>query len=64
MAAVQRRKEPLDRLREQESSPGNQGYGSGSHLDPDGQRTRMHQANMAAKVTPTKSRQIIDVGTW
>ncbi|CAL8363835.1 unnamed protein product [Gadus morhua 'NCC'] len=49
VAAVQRRKEPLDRLREQESSPGNQGYGSGSHLDPDGQRTRMHQANMAAK---------------
>ncbi|CAL8404584.1 unnamed protein product [Boreogadus saida] len=49
VAAVQRRKEPLDRLREQESSPGNQGYGSGSHLDPDGQRTRLHQANMAAK---------------
>uniref|UniRef100_A0A8C5C325 MTSS I-BAR domain containing 2b n=1 Tax=Gadus morhua TaxID=8049 RepID=A0A8C5C325_GADMO len=49
VAAVHRRKEPLDRLREQESSPGNQGYGSGSHLDPDGQRTRMHQANMAAK---------------
>ncbi|CAL8350623.1 unnamed protein product [Merluccius merluccius] len=47
-AAVQRRKEPLDRLREQESSPGNQGYGTGPHLDPDGQRTRMHPATMMA----------------
>ncbi|KAJ3593393.1 hypothetical protein NHX12_005728 [Muraenolepis orangiensis] len=47
--AVQRRKEPLDRLREQESSPGNQGYSPGPHLDPDGQRTRMHPATIAAK---------------
>ncbi|KAJ3593946.1 hypothetical protein NHX12_006279 [Muraenolepis orangiensis] len=41
--AVQRRKEPLDRLREQESSPGNEGYGPGPHLDPDVQRTHMHR---------------------
>uniref|UniRef100_A0A3Q1AKJ0 IMD domain-containing protein n=1 Tax=Amphiprion ocellaris TaxID=80972 RepID=A0A3Q1AKJ0_AMPOC len=47
-AAVQRRKEPLDRLREGEASPGSQGYAGPSHLD-DGQRNRMTPATIAAK---------------
>ncbi|XP_060924427.1 protein MTSS 2-like [Limanda limanda] len=47
-AAVQRRKEPLDRLRESESSPGSQGYAGTSHPD-DGQRGRMTPATIAAK---------------
>lgn len=49
-AAVQRRKEPLDRLRENEASPSSQGYAGPSHLD-DAQRSRMAAATMAAKVT-------------
>lgn len=49
-AAVQRRKEPLDRLRENEASPGSQGYAGPSHPD-DGQRPRMTPATIAAKVT-------------
>ncbi|XP_053303086.1 protein MTSS 2 [Pleuronectes platessa] len=47
-AAVQRRKEPLDRLRESEASPGSQGYAGTSHPD-DGQRARITPANIAAK---------------
>uniref|UniRef100_A0A3Q1I1Y5 IMD domain-containing protein n=1 Tax=Anabas testudineus TaxID=64144 RepID=A0A3Q1I1Y5_ANATE len=47
-AAVQRRKEPLDRLRENEASPSSQGYAGPSHPD-DGQRSRMIPANIAAK---------------
>ncbi|XP_056232803.1 protein MTSS 2 isoform X2 [Seriola aureovittata] len=47
-AAVQRRKEPLDRLRENEASPGSQGYAGPSHPD-DGQRSRMTPATIAAK---------------
>jgi len=49
-APVQRRKEPLDRLRENEGSPGSQGYAGASHPD-DGQRPRMTPATIAAKVT-------------
>ncbi|XP_035538039.1 protein MTSS 2 isoform X3 [Morone saxatilis] len=48
VAAVQRRKEPLDRLRENEASPGSQGYAGPSHLD-DTQRSRMTPATIAAK---------------
>lgn len=48
-AAVQRRKEPLDRLRENEASPSSQGYAGPSHTD-DAQRSRMTPANIAAKV--------------
>ncbi|XP_036951942.1 protein MTSS 2 isoform X3 [Acanthopagrus latus] len=47
-AAVQRRKEPLDRLRENEASPGSQGYVGPSHPD-EAQRSRMNPATMAAK---------------
>ncbi|XP_054466752.1 protein MTSS 2 [Anoplopoma fimbria] len=47
-AAVQRRKEPLDRLRENEMSPSSQGYAGPSHPD-DAQRHRMTPANIAAK---------------
>ncbi|GLD55611.1 MTSS1-like protein isoform X3 [Lates japonicus] len=47
-APVQRRKEPLDRLRENEASPGSQGYAGPSHPD-DGQRPRMTPATIAAK---------------
>ncbi|XP_076003145.1 protein MTSS 2 [Genypterus blacodes] len=47
-AAVQRRKEPLDRLRESEASPGSQGYAGAAHPD-DGQRARMTPATIAAK---------------
>ena len=49
-AAVQRRKEPLDRLRENEMSPSSQGYAGPSHPD-DAQRPRMTPATIAAKVT-------------
>lgn len=51
-AAVQRRKEPLDRLRENEMSPSSQGYSGPSHPD-DAQRHRMTPATIAAKVTAT-----------
>uniref|UniRef100_A0A8C7DRZ7 MTSS I-BAR domain containing 2b n=1 Tax=Oncorhynchus kisutch TaxID=8019 RepID=A0A8C7DRZ7_ONCKI len=44
---LQRRKEPLDRLRESEVSPGSQGY-AGAHPD-DVQRPRMTPATIAAK---------------
>ncbi|XP_069030021.1 protein MTSS 2 isoform X3 [Embiotoca jacksoni] len=47
-AAVQRRKEPLDRLRENEASPSSQGYAGPSHSD-DGSRSRMTPATIAAK---------------
>uniref|UniRef100_A0A671U489 MTSS I-BAR domain containing 2b n=1 Tax=Sparus aurata TaxID=8175 RepID=A0A671U489_SPAAU len=47
-AAVQRRKEPLDRLRENEASPSSQGYVGPSHPD-EAQRSRMNPATMAAK---------------
>uniref|UniRef100_G3PMJ7 MTSS I-BAR domain containing 2b n=1 Tax=Gasterosteus aculeatus aculeatus TaxID=481459 RepID=G3PMJ7_GASAC len=47
-AAVQRRKEPLDRLRENEMSPSSQGYSGPSHPD-DAQRHRMTPATIAAK---------------
>ncbi|XP_041647041.1 protein MTSS 2 isoform X5 [Cheilinus undulatus] len=51
-AAVQRRKEPMDRLRESEGSPSAQGYAvassSSSHPE-DPQRSRMTPANIAAK---------------
>ncbi|KAM9422981.1 protein MTSS 2 isoform 7-T7 [Salvelinus alpinus] len=46
-ATLQRRKEPLDRLRESEASPGSQGY-AGAHPD-DVQRPRMTPATIAAK---------------
>lgn len=48
-ATLQRRKEPLDRLKESEASPGSQGY-AGAHPD-DVQRSRMNPATIAAKVT-------------
>uniref|UniRef100_A0A3Q4BK33 IMD domain-containing protein n=1 Tax=Mola mola TaxID=94237 RepID=A0A3Q4BK33_MOLML len=48
VAAVQRRKEPLDRLRENEASPGSQGYAGPLHPD-DAQRSRMTPATIAAK---------------
>lgn len=50
-ASVQRRKEPLDRLRENEMSPSSHGYAGPSHTD-DAQRHRMTPATIAAKVTP------------
>uniref|UniRef100_A0A3Q3MT14 MTSS I-BAR domain containing 2 n=1 Tax=Labrus bergylta TaxID=56723 RepID=A0A3Q3MT14_9LABR len=51
-AAVQRRKEPLDRLRESEGSPSAQGYAGASSSHPeDPQRSRMTPANVVAKVT-------------
>uniref|UniRef100_A0A665WAW0 MTSS I-BAR domain containing 2 n=1 Tax=Echeneis naucrates TaxID=173247 RepID=A0A665WAW0_ECHNA len=55
-AAVQRRKEPLDRLRENEASPGSQGYAGPSHPD-DGQRPRMTPATIAHgdEVSPAAS---------
>ncbi|XP_077085452.1 protein MTSS 2 isoform X4 [Siphateles boraxobius] len=46
-STLQRRKEPLDRLREAETSPQSQGY-SGMHLE-DPQRPRMTPATIAAK---------------
>lgn len=49
-ATLQRRKEPLDRLRENEGSPSSQGYVGSSHLD-DAHRSRAAAASMAAKVT-------------
>ncbi|XP_065808566.1 protein MTSS 2 isoform X1 [Labrus bergylta] len=49
-AAVQRRKEPLDRLRESEGSPSAQGYAGASSSHPeDPQRSRMTPANVVAK---------------
>nr|XP_033960746.1 protein MTSS 2 isoform X3 [Pseudochaenichthys georgianus] len=47
-AVVQRRKEPLDRLRENEMSPVSQGYTTPTQPE-DAQRHRMTPANMAAK---------------
>ncbi|MED6264997.1 Protein MTSS 2 [Characodon lateralis] len=47
-APVQRRKEPVDRLRESEGSPGSQGYVAASHPE-NGQRPRMTPATIAAK---------------
>ncbi|KAK5935891.1 hypothetical protein CgunFtcFv8_021208 [Champsocephalus gunnari] len=47
-AVVQRRKEPLDRLRENEMSPVSQGYATTTQPE-DAQRHRMTPANMAAK---------------
>ncbi|XP_028440688.1 MTSS1-like protein isoform X3 [Perca flavescens] len=47
-ASVQRRKEPLDRLRENEMSPSSHGYAGPSHPD-DAQRHRMTPATIAAK---------------
>ncbi|XP_029311582.1 protein MTSS 2 isoform X3 [Cottoperca gobio] len=47
-ATVQRRKEPLDRLRENEMSPVSHAYTGPSHTD-DVQRHRMTPANIAAK---------------
>uniref|UniRef100_A0AAY5K6C9 IMD domain-containing protein n=1 Tax=Esox lucius TaxID=8010 RepID=A0AAY5K6C9_ESOLU len=54
-ATLQRRKEPLDRLRESEVSPSAQGY-TGAHPD-DGQRTRMTPATIAhgEEVSPAAS---------
>ncbi|XP_043100368.1 protein MTSS 2 isoform X2 [Puntigrus tetrazona] len=46
-STLQRRKEPLDRLREAETSPQSQGY-SGMHSE-DPQRPRMNPATIAAK---------------
>lgn len=61
-AAVQRRKEPLDRLRENEASPSAQGYAGPSHPD-DAQRPRMTPANIAAKVTlDDANKQAEDIG--
>lgn len=57
-AAVQRRKEPVDRLRESEGSPSAQGYAGPPHAD-EAQRARMNAAAMAGKhgeeVTPAAS---------
>ncbi|XP_034087775.1 protein MTSS 2-like isoform X4 [Gymnodraco acuticeps] len=47
-AVVQRRKEPLDRLRENEMSPVSQGYATPTQPE-DAQRHRMTPASMAAK---------------
>ncbi|XP_076854458.1 protein MTSS 2 isoform X2 [Brachyhypopomus gauderio] len=47
VSTLQRRKEPLDRLRESEASPQSQGY-AGVHPD-DPQRSRMTPATIAAK---------------
>uniref|UniRef100_A0A3Q2G1R7 MTSS I-BAR domain containing 2 n=1 Tax=Cyprinodon variegatus TaxID=28743 RepID=A0A3Q2G1R7_CYPVA len=47
-APVQRRKEPVDRPRESEGSPGPQGPAAASHPE-DGQRPRMTPATIAAK---------------
>ncbi|XP_072321091.1 protein MTSS 2 isoform X2 [Eucyclogobius newberryi] len=47
-AAVQRRKEPLDRLRESEGSPSAQAYAGPSHAE-DAQRARMGAVAMASK---------------
>uniref|UniRef100_A0A096LQJ4 MTSS I-BAR domain containing 2b n=1 Tax=Poecilia formosa TaxID=48698 RepID=A0A096LQJ4_POEFO len=47
-APVQRRKEPVDRLRESEGSPGSHGYAAASHPE-EGQRPRMTPASIAAK---------------
>ncbi|XP_054915996.1 protein MTSS 2 isoform X5 [Poeciliopsis prolifica] len=47
-APVQRRKEPVDRLRESEGSPGSHGYATASHPE-EGQRLRMTPASIAAK---------------
>uniref|UniRef100_A0A3B3W1Y9 MTSS I-BAR domain containing 2b n=1 Tax=Poecilia latipinna TaxID=48699 RepID=A0A3B3W1Y9_9TELE len=47
-APVQRRKEPVDRLRESEGSPGSHGYAAASHPE-EGQRPRMTPAGIAAK---------------
>uniref|UniRef100_A0A8C8FDC9 MTSS1-like protein n=1 Tax=Oncorhynchus tshawytscha TaxID=74940 RepID=A0A8C8FDC9_ONCTS len=54
-ATLQRRKEPLDRLRESEVSPGSQGY-AGAHPD-DVQRPRMTPATIAhgEEVSPAAS---------
>uniref|UniRef100_A0A3P9AGJ4 IMD domain-containing protein n=1 Tax=Esox lucius TaxID=8010 RepID=A0A3P9AGJ4_ESOLU len=53
-ATLQRRKEPLDRLRESEVSPSAQGY-TGAHPD-DGQRTRMTPATIhGEEVSPAAS---------
>lgn len=48
-ATVQRRKEPLDRLRESEASPGSPAYAGPSHPE-DAQRPRMTPPTVAAKV--------------
>ncbi|XP_056134380.1 LOW QUALITY PROTEIN: protein MTSS 2 [Lampris incognitus] len=55
-AAVQRRKEPLDRLRENEASPGSHGYTGAAHPD-DGQRARMTAiaAKHGEEVSPAAS---------
>ncbi|XP_067105519.1 protein MTSS 2 [Osmerus mordax] len=57
-STLQRRREPLDRLRESEASPGSHGY-AGAHGHEDGQRPRMTPASIAAKhgeeVTPAAS---------
>ncbi|RVE74861.1 hypothetical protein OJAV_G00026700 [Oryzias javanicus] len=47
-APVQRRKEPVDRPRESEGSPGSQGYAGAAHPE-DVQRPRMTPATIAAK---------------
>lgn len=61
-AAVQRRKEPIDRLRENEASPSSQGYVGPSHPD-EAQRSRMNPATMAAKVTVEDAdKQAEDIG--
>uniref|UniRef100_A0A8C7D104 MTSS I-BAR domain containing 2b n=1 Tax=Oncorhynchus kisutch TaxID=8019 RepID=A0A8C7D104_ONCKI len=54
-ATLQRRKEPLDRLKESEASPGSQGY-AGAHPD-DVQRSRMTPATIAhgEEVSPAAS---------
>uniref|UniRef100_A0A4W5MG88 MTSS I-BAR domain containing 2b n=1 Tax=Hucho hucho TaxID=62062 RepID=A0A4W5MG88_9TELE len=54
-ATLQRRKEPLDRLRESEASPGSQGY-AGAHQE-DVQRPRMTPATIAhgEEVSPAAS---------
>uniref|UniRef100_A0A8C7DBN7 MTSS I-BAR domain containing 2b n=1 Tax=Oncorhynchus kisutch TaxID=8019 RepID=A0A8C7DBN7_ONCKI len=53
-ATLQRRKEPLDRLKESEASPGSQGY-AGAHPD-DVQRSRMTPATIhGEEVSPAAS---------
>ncbi|KAM4596883.1 protein MTSS 2 isoform 2-T2 [Fundulus diaphanus] len=47
-APVQRRRDPVDRLRESEGSPGSQGHAAASHPE-DAQRPRMTPATIAAK---------------
>ncbi|KAG5849363.1 hypothetical protein ANANG_G00109540 [Anguilla anguilla] len=57
VSTLQRRKEPLERLREPEASAGAQGY-SGMHPEDPQQRPRMTPASIAAKVTAKHGEEV------